>query len=118
MSESEEQWTIEFYVDARGNCPVQDYLGGLPPKKRARVWHYLRLLRESGTRLHRPYAAPVTGHKPLWELRPTPYRVLYFAVSGRRFIMLHALRKKRQELEPGDIEMAERRMDQVLEREK
>ena len=118
MSESGEQWTVYFYRDPRGNCPVQDYLAGLPPDERATVWHQLRLLRQFGTRLHRPYAARVTGHKPLWELRPQPNRVLYFAASGRRFVVLHACRKKGRKLELRDIETAERRMHDFLEGER
>lgn len=117
MTAQEPEWTIEFYVDARGKSEVADFIDGLPVSERAKIRHYLRLLRDFGTRLGEPYAKAVQGHKPLWELRPQPNRILYFAHRGRRFVMLHAFRKKGRKLIPRDIAQAETRMADFLERE-
>lgn len=78
----------------------------------------LDLLREFGVLLRMPYAREIKGHKPLWELRPQPIRLIYFAHTGRRFIILHALRKKTRKLKTKDIGKAERRMEEFSERER
>jgi phage-related protein len=116
MSAPEPQWRVEFYTDARGKSPVLEFIDGLPATEQARVRNVLRLLREMGTRLGMPYARAVTGHKPLWELRPQPNWLLYFAHTGRRFVIVHGLRKKGRKLPRRDIATAERRMNEVTER--
>jgi phage-related protein len=116
MTEPEPEWRVEFYTDARGNSPVLEFIDGLPAIEQARVRDVLRLLREMGTRLGMPYARAVTGHKPLWELRPQPNRLLYFAHTGRRFVILHGLCKKGRKLPRRDIATAERRMNEEMER--
>lgn len=78
---------------------------------------YLLLLEEQGTGLGMPYARPIVGHKPLWELRPGSNRVLYFIHSGRKCIILHAFRKKGKKTPDKQIAIAERRMSEYLERE-
>ena len=112
------EWTIEFYTVARGDSPVLEFVGGLPQEERAKVYFCLRLLREFGTKLGMPYAKPISGHSPLWELRPKANRLIYFAHAGRRFIILHAFSKARQRIPPHEIAIAERRMAELLEREK
>jgi phage-related protein len=112
------EWVIEFYTDTQGRSPVLEFINDLPAQDRAKVRNDLRLLREFGVLLRMPHAKPVTGHKPLWELRPGDIRALYFAHVGHRFIILHAFRKKGQKIPPRDIAIAERRMADVLEREK
>lgn len=111
------EWAIEFYVDSRGNSPPLEFIDGLQPTERAKVYHYLRLLQLSGPVIDSRYATTLTDHAPLCELRPGPFRLLYFAHTGRRFIILHALRKKGRKLRRQDISTAERRMAGFLERE-
>lgn len=74
MTPPQTEWGIEFYTDARGESPVVEFINDLPPQDRARVRNELRLLREFGVLLKMPHAKPVTGHKPLWELRPGDIR--------------------------------------------
>jgi len=111
-------WTIEFFTTVRGTSPVLEYLDGLQAGERAKVHYHLRLLREFGINLREPYASPLEGHRPLWELKPGPIRLLYFAHKGRRFIILHAFRKKGQKTPRRHIKTAERRMAEFLEGEK
>jgi phage-related protein len=109
-------WTIEFYTDARGKSAVVEFISGLPERERAKARNYLRLLREFGILLGMPYARPVSGHRKLWELRPGAIRLFYFAHTGRRFIILHAFRKKSQKTPRREITTAEQRMAEFLER--
>lgn len=109
---------VEFYTDARGTSPVEDFLNGLQPGEQAKADRYLKLLCQFGVRLGMPHARLLRGHKPLRELRPLPIRLLYFAHTGRRFVILHAFRKKSEKTRWRDIAIAERRMAEILEEEK
>lgn len=111
------EWTVEFYIDARGNKPVIEFINGLPGRDVAKVRNYLRLLREFGIKMGAPHAEPMSGHHPLWELKPKPIRVLYFLHTDHRFIILHAFRKKTSKTPKKDIAIAERRMGEFLERD-
>lgn len=44
-----------------------------------------------------PQARPLTAHKPLWELRPMPNRLIHVAISGKQLVFLHAFREKKPE---------------------
>jgi phage-related protein len=87
-----DEWTTEGYQDARGRRPV-------------------------GVELGMPYARPLTGK--LWELRVSSgrldYRLLYFAHTGHRFVLLHAFSKKTRRTPRCEIEIALRRMAELLE---
>ncbi len=109
---------VEFYTGARGKNPVIEFINGLPVRDRAKVRNYLRLLGEFGILLGMPYARPVSGHGKLWELRPGAIRLFYFAHTGRRFIVLHAFRKKSRKTPGQEIAAAERRLAEFLEGEK
>lgn len=110
-------WTIEFLTTVRGTSPVLEYVDALQAAERAKVHYHLRLLREFGINLREPHASPLEGHKPLWELKPGPIRLFCFAHKGRRFIILHAFRKKGQKTPRRHIETVERRMAEFLEGE-
>ncbi len=79
MPEERAQWRIVFYVDRRGRSPVAEFLNGLSAHERAEAENAFRLLLEFGTLLGMPHARPVSGHAKLWELRPGPNRIFYFA---------------------------------------
>lgn len=118
MDTTEKTWRIIFYTDARGRCDVREYIDELPKARRAQVYHHLKLLRELGVMIRKPYAKPVKNHKPLWELRPGSHRLFYFAHTGRLFVILHAFRKKGWRIPKKEIAIAERRMNDFLERER
>ena len=118
MARQPPEWTIEFYANIRGESTVAESLNGLAQKDQAKVYNCLRLLGELGTKVGMPHARPISGHPPLWELRPGAIRVIYFAHTGRRFIILHAFRKTRRKTPSRHFTTAERRMAEFLEREK
>lgn len=111
-----QKWKIEWYVDNRGANLVLDYVNGLINQEQAKIRNHLRLLREFGVKLGMPQAKPISGHKPLWELRPFPNRLIYFAHTGHRFIILHAFRKKQQKIPKKEIAIAKQRLG--IERER
>src|SRR5574341_2407721 len=111
-------WEVWFYQTTRGESPIEDFLAGLPTKVEAKCVAYLEQLEEHGFDLPRSYIAKVRGN--IWELRPewagTEYRFFYVAMVGRRFVVLHAIKKKSQKVKPKDIELAESRHADVIER--
>ena len=68
----------------------------LPPKTRAKVVRLIDLLAEQGVLLKEPYTRQIRGK--IRELRVKDHlgniRLLYFTVTGRRFILLHGFLKK------------------------
>jgi len=110
---NEQVWEIELYTDRRGRSPVAEFLDGLPLRDRNDARNALRLLREFGIRLGMPHAKKIKGLSNIWELRAGSIRLFYVARPGRRFVVLHAFRKKSQKTPVQEILVAERRMVEV-----
>jgi phage-related protein len=97
---------------------VREYLEALGPAERNKVAFDIERLRRLGLALGEPYVKNL--HGKLWELRTTgrhQHRVVYFATSGRRLVLLHAFAKKTAKTPRAEIETAMRRMNEYLERE-
>lgn len=111
-------WSVEFYIDARGECPVAAFLEQLPPRARDHVVHHISLLQERGPTLGMPYVRHLQGK--LWELRVrtrgAAYRLLYFFYTGRRIVLLHAFVKKTKKTPSREIDIAMRRLNDFWER--
>lgn len=112
-------WTVENYQDARARRPVEGFILGLPEKHQGRIAWTIELLKEYGLQLGMPYARHLRG--PLWELRVSvghaKHRIIYFAHTRRRFILLHGFTKKTRRTPRQELATAERRMVEFLERE-
>ncbi len=117
MKQHPPDWQIEFFIDNRGKNPVADFLDKLPIAERAKITKHIHLLKEFGTRLGMPQARPLKGHKPLWELRPMPNRLIYVALTGKRFVLLHGFKKKSQKTPQNEINVAEKRFQKLQEKE-
>jgi len=110
-------WSLVYYETAAGRYPVKDYIADLEPEERARVTFDLELLESFGLGLGAPYVRSIRGK--LRELRTRgriQHRLLYFAVSGKRLVLLHAFAKKSEKTPPAEIDTAMRRMADYLER--
>ncbi len=118
MTMQQTKWEIEFYTDVRGRSPAIEFINGLPEQEQVAVGRTLLLLQEFGVHLGAPHVRPITGHRKLWELRTGAIRLLYFAHRERRFVALHAFRKKSGKTPKQEIAIAERRMAAFLERER
>ncbi len=70
------------------------------------------MLADYGLQLGAPHSKHLRGK--VWELRigsgRRDYRVLYFAATGRPFVLLHAFVKKTPKTPRGELETAERRL--------
>jgi phage-related protein len=105
-------WTVDFYVDARGNAPVEAFLESLPRTHRAKLLGLIAKLKEHGPTLPFPYSSQVDGR--LRELRTrfgkTRLRILYFGDAHQEFILLHGVVKDSEKLQISDIESARTKM--------
>lgn len=111
-------WEVEVYRDRSGREPAREFLDGLPVGTRARIVKLIDLLSESGVLLKEPYTRHNRGK--LRELRVKDslghIRVLYFTFTGRRFVLLHGFAKKTGKTPEREIDLAEKRMQDFIER--
>ena len=106
-------WSIVFYKGHRGKCPPLEFIEELPVMEQAKIRNALRLLQEFGTNLSMPHAKPIQGK--LWELRPGGIRLFYFAYIEQQFVILHGYRKQSQKAPSGEIAIALRRMQELMD---
>ncbi len=110
------QWSIEFYQLSNESSPVLDWLSQQNPKVKAKFAHIFQLLKTKGTLLGMPHVRFVQSK--LYEIRVEQntniYRILYFAHTNRRFILLHGFQKKTVKTPKKEIETAEVRLKDFL----
>jgi phage-related protein len=115
---SQPDWTIVFYTDAAGNNPVQAFLDSLDAKTQARFIWSIEQLRVRNVQAGEPLVKHIDGK--IWELRRASsgniYRVMYFIYTGRVIVLLHGFQKKTQKTPRGEIEIAEKRMQDFVQR--
>jgi phage-related protein len=108
-------WRVIFYKDKNGNEPVKNFILEQPEGAIGEIIHVFDLLYKFDLSLGLPYVEKVKGK--LWSLRikhsSDYYRILYFGFSGKKFILLHAVKKKSDKLQKGDIELAIKRMNEL-----
>ncbi len=113
------QWTVNYYTNETGEQPVKEWIKSLDEKLRLKVYRSFELLEEFNLNLKAPYVKPLEDK--LYELRIKDqkgiYRVIYFAHTGKEFIMLNGFVKKTQKTPKKEIELAKIRMKEVLENE-
>ena len=112
-------YKVEFYKDRKERCFTIEFLNELQTRIRAKVVKWIEKLEKEGPNLPRPYAYIVKGK--IRELRisfgSNEYRFLYF-FFGKRIIITHGFLKKTDRVPEGEIERAERIMQDFLERNK
>jgi len=105
-------WRVDFFVDAAGDAPVEQFMMELALPQRAKLLALVRMLEQRGPNLPFPYSSQVRGR--LRELRTQQgkdkLRILYFGDARRVFILLHGMIKRSAKLEEQDIRTAEARM--------
>jgi len=110
-------YEVIFYSKKQERCPTDEFLDELLPKVRGKVEKWIEKLEEEGPNLPRPYADSVRGK--IRELRirsgSNYYRFLYF-FFGKKIIITHGFVKKTKKIPVGEIERAERMMQDFLQR--
>ena len=104
------QREIVFYKTTNNKCPVEDFLGSLPPKAVQKVAWVLRLLVQLD-RVPAQYFCKMERTDDIWECRiklgSDIYRIFAFWDS-HQIILTHGLVKKTQKTPQREIEKAEK----------
>ena len=110
-------YSIHFYIDDRGDVPVRDFIKDFNKKSRAKIGRYIDLLEEYGPDLPRPYADQVRDKIRELRVRTTDgnVRIFYFFFIEKSIILVHAFKKKTQDLPEREIEQADRNMLSFLD---
>jgi len=107
-------YQVIYYETADGEKPVKEFVNSLDPVTKAAFFHYAQMLADQGPNLPRPYADIVDGK--IREIRPRQARVLYFFHHRTNIILVHGFLKKSQKVKQADIETANKRMKDWIER--
>ncbi len=112
-------WSIVFYTNKSGKKPVKEWIKSLAPKAKDKIAKKLDLLCDLGLNIPFPHIRFLDGK--LYELRieesKNTYRIIYFAHTGKKFILLNGFVKKSKKTPEKEIELAKKRMREVLENE-
>jgi len=104
-------WSIEYYSTA-----VEQAILRLPPRLLARYLRLTDVMLEVGPNLGMPHTRAMG--QGLFELRVKGKegiaRVFYCAVVAQRIVMLHIFIKKSQKTPQKELEVASRRLQEVL----
>jgi phage-related protein len=114
-------WEIEYYFSINNKCPVKEFIDSLSPEGQAKYIFITRLIKEYGINVKEPYVKQIAGHRKLFEIRLKDRsgisRILYFAHTGRKLMLLHGFTKKTDKTPKREIDIAEQRMKDYLSRE-
>ncbi len=113
------KWRYVFYKAASGDVPVREFIAEQDTDTRERFRADLSRLARFNVELGAPFLRKMEG-RDFWELRTRgggdAYRTFYFAHTGKKFVLLHAFQKKSQKTPKKELETAEARMKDYLER--
>lgn len=108
---------VRYYRTSGGRSPVEEFLLGLPAATQLEVADAVVLL-ESGKTLSMPLSRTLSSIKPgLHELRfrdrSGQVRVFYFFKKGEAIYLVHAFRKKTQEIPRKELEIILKRIREI-----
>ena len=106
-------WQILFYPTKDGYEPVKEFILQQDYGTRHEIIHVIDLLYRNNVKLGMPYVRKI-NKSGLRELRikhgSDIYRILFFAFTGQKFILLHIIKKKSDKLPITDEKLAIKRM--------
>ena len=107
---------ISFCETASGRSPIEDFIEDLPKADQARFADVFDGIEKFGLGCPRVQFRQLRGK--LWEVKfnsPSGgYRIVYVVVGSETMVWPHAFRKKTQKTPSSDLEIAEKRMKEVL----
>lgn len=103
---------LQYYTTPRGDRPVANYVEGLSRADQAVMAVALTEIAERGFEGRGVTFRQIEGK--LWELRIGPHRIFYVLVRQEEMVLLHAYRKQTQKAPARELEIAWRRMQEVL----
>lgn len=118
-------YEIVFYVDDKGNSPVEKFIRELDTKALKskqdkivlkQIIHQINILENLGTRAGENFTKYIEGD--IWELRPGERRVLFSVWIDNKIVLLHMFHKKTNKTPKKEIDKAIREMSDWLSRNK
>jgi phage-related protein len=110
---------ILFYRTANGACPVEEFLDSLEPKQAQKILWVLRAVKELPM-VPRQYFKKLEGTDDLWEVRADfggdAFRLLGFWDAGWLIVLTNGFAKKTQKTPSRELEVAEQRRHDNLNR--
>jgi phage-related protein len=110
---------VQFYRNASGDCPVEEFLDDLGSKQAQKVAWVLKLVRELPL-VPKQYLKKLEGTDQLWEIRTEfggdAFRLLGFWDTGNLIILTSGFAKKTQKTPNREIELAAQRRRDYLNR--
>ena len=107
---------IYFYQTKSGNSPIKQFIDKLPNEDQARFLEVIDEIENHGLSAIRVIFKPIESK--LWEIKfhstRTGFRIFYVLVEKDLMVWLHAFSKKTQKTRRNDIEIARRRLKEVL----
>ncbi len=108
---------VKFYLKSSGRSPVEEFLLDCSLEIRSAFLDAVNLL-AGGQNLSMPVSRPLANiHQGLHELRMKDrngqVRIFYFIKKGDAIYMLHAFKKKTQELPKNEIELVLKRIKEI-----
>jgi phage-related protein len=101
---------MEFYETEDGKKPVEEFMVSLESKMRTKAIMELRLLREKGNTLRKPYSTALEDG--INELRIQQgnniSRIFYFFFVGSKIVLTNGFIKKTQQIPPEELDRAKR----------
>ncbi len=108
-----------FYTKNNGKSPVADSIKDLSNEDKARVLGCLKNIEELGLDSPRVAFRQIEGK--LWEIKikakDNSYRIFYVIINKNTFILLHIYKKKSQKAPIKELDLAKKRMKEVLKDE-
>ena len=107
---------INFYHTSSGRSPIEEFIEALSKADKARFAEVLVGLGQFGMSYSRVTFKPLRGK--LWEIKFSApgggYRVVYVLVARDEMVILHAFKKTTPKTPLRDLDLAEKRMKEVL----
>lgn len=124
MTKRRDSWEIEYYETENGNVPVFEWIRSLPGEEeearegqkpgtdRGLALWYVDQLALLGAEARYPLVRPLEGklYELRWKASGRQHRIAYFAVTGRKFVLLHGFIKKTRATPKKDLRLAKSRM--------
>ena len=106
-------WTVLY--DER----LEEWMLFIPADVKARILRIVDMLTAQGPQhVKEPYVQHIEGHRKLFEIRAKGKdgiaRVFYCTISGQQIILLHGFIKKSNKTPRREIDIAVKRMKEVL----
>ena len=113
-----QSYDVEFYHEANGTCPVQEFLNALDWKMRAKILKNMELLEQYGNQLREPFSKPLEDG--IFELRSQQgsdiTRIFYFFCIGHKIIVTNGFVKKTNKTPREEIALAKKYRQAYLSR--